>query len=88
MISVQKFLKHTLLNIILNSLKHYNVQLCHNGNSFVVSNSVQTFNFLMHSQQHEYFGPAHFKTSFPIYHKVILKTLDEALLLKEITAVS
>jgi len=34
------------------------------------------------------FRPAHFKSSFPIYHKVLMKTADEALMLKEITAAS
>jgi len=34
------------------------------------------------------FRPAHFKTSFSIYHKVLMKTADEALMLKEISAAS
>jgi len=32
------------------------------------------------------FRPAHFKSSFPIYHKVLMKTAYEAMIMKEITA--
>jgi hypothetical protein len=34
------------------------------------------------------FRPAHFKSSFLTYYKVLMKTADEALMLKEITAAS